>query len=115
MLISISKLFLEHGKILQEYCQLASLKELSEQDVKRLEEILILAKLNPELTFLLNEADHFMAHDLGLLNDSNRKTYKDQQSKLREYLGSRQNKIASTVQSPQDYIQPDLGIKHFWN
>lgn len=106
MLISISKLVFDHGRIMQEYCQLASRKQLSEQDAERLKEILTLAEANPELTFLLNEADHFMAHELGLLDDSKRKTYKDQQSKLREYLGSHpQSSINTNIQASQCPIQ----------
>jgi hypothetical protein len=83
MWIDRSQLDSKYGKILREYCQLASQKHLSEGDAERLTKILILAETDGALSFLLNEADHFLAHELGLLNLTDRERYKEQQASLK--------------------------------
>ncbi len=77
----------EYGDILREYCQLASQKTLSEADVDRLTEILTIAESDNKLTFLINEADHFLAHQLGLLDIDDRNRYENQQAQLGAKLG----------------------------
>jgi hypothetical protein len=102
MPIDVSKLATDYGPILWEYCQLASYKQLSKQDTDRLAEILAIAEGDKELSFMLNEVDHFLAHELGLLNEASRSLYKDQQAKLREYFGSKQKNICKPAQTPQE-------------
>lgn len=108
----LSRLISKHRKTLQEYCQLVSRRELSEKDAERLTEILSRAANNQELTLLLNEADHFMAHELGLLNGEDRDRYINQQSKLSEYLDSGQlNTTDESPSVPTNQIQPYLKLK----
>lgn len=87
MSIDQSQLDSKYGEILRAYCQLASQKHLSESDAERLTEILILAETDGALSFLLNEADHFLAHELGLLSNNDRDRIKKQQESLRERIG----------------------------
>ena len=96
MLIDVSQPDNPYGAILREYCELASKKTLSEEDADRLSKILTQAEQDHHLSFLLNEADHFMAHHLGLLDVTQRHRYEDQQAKLREYLGSQKSPQDST-------------------
>lgn len=76
----------EYEAILCEYCQLASQKSLSEEESERLAQILTVADADKRLTFLFNEADHFLAHRLGLLQITDRSRYEQQQAKLRDHL-----------------------------
>ena len=86
MSIDQSQLDSKYGNVLREYCQLASQKYLSEQDAERLTAILVFAETDGALSFLLNEADHFLAHELGLLNTIDRNQQKKQQALLRERI-----------------------------
>jgi murein L,D-transpeptidase YcbB/YkuD len=52
--------------IVKEYCDIASLKSLSKHHEDRMVEILEMAEGNGALDFWLNEADHFMDHELNL-------------------------------------------------
>jgi hypothetical protein len=88
MSIDLSQLDDKYGDILREYCRLGLQKELTEADTERLTQILTLAESNKELTLLFNEADHFLAHELGLLDIDDRSRYEQQQAKLRAKLGS---------------------------
>jgi hypothetical protein len=83
MSIDQSQLDSKYGDILREYCQLASQKHLSERDAEQLTAILILAETDGALSFLLNEADHFLAHELGLLGSIDRSRQNEQQALLR--------------------------------
>lgn len=74
--------------ILKEYCHLASRQHLSDPEAERLVEILTLAESDGHLDFWINEADHFLAHELNLVSDEVIYTYENQQAKLREYLSS---------------------------
>lgn len=56
-------------KIVQQYCTLSKLDNPSEQDFTRIEAILQLAECDPELSCLLNQADHLIAYELNLLTD----------------------------------------------
>jgi hypothetical protein len=87
MSIDLSQLDDKYGDILREYCHLALQKELTEAATERLTEILTLAESDKELTLLFNEADHFLAHQLGLLDIADRSRYEQQQAKLRAKLG----------------------------
>lgn len=54
---------------LQEYCTLSKIMSPSEQELDRLAEILEMAQQDSRLSCLLNEADHLIAHELGLVTD----------------------------------------------
>ena len=56
--------------LVREYCSISSQRRLSEKDADRLAEILTLAESNSRLELWLNEADHFLGHELGLQTDS---------------------------------------------
>jgi hypothetical protein len=86
MLIDVSQLDSQYGDDLREYCRLASQRKLSETDAEKLEEILVRAATDYKLSFLLNEADHFLAHELGLLNIAQRDYYENEQAKLEEQI-----------------------------
>ncbi|MBW4692867.1 MAG: hypothetical protein KME27_14015 [Lyngbya sp. HA4199-MV5] len=110
MWIDQSQLDSKYGDTLRAYCQLAAQEHLSEQDAERLTEILILAETDEALTFLLNEADHFMAHELGLLNCTDRERYKQQQAELREQIGLQPAAVAhSKIPTFQKLVFPCSG------
>lgn len=87
----------EYGQLLREYCRLASCKKLTDKDADRLTKILTLAEADKQLSFLLNEADHFMAHELGLLESNKRQDYMNQQAKLSECLGFEKSRLNKEV------------------
>lgn len=94
-------------EIVREYCSLMNLTELSDLEEERLAEILELANSDNCLDFWINEANHFIGHELGLLKEDDRNFYKDQQAKMREYLGimckpvtSETNRHISAVHEP---------------
>jgi hypothetical protein len=62
---SYKELFL----LVQEYCKLSKLLEPSSEDIDRIAAILELAQYDRELNCLINEADHLIAHELGLCGD----------------------------------------------
>ncbi len=66
------------------YCTLALQPELSEADEAAMGEILAQAVEDPLLSFWLDEADHWLGHQLQLLQED---TLKHQQGKLRRQLG----------------------------
>lgn len=70
-----------------EYGKLLSLPHLSEDQAIRLGMILEQAIDNSVLHFCLTEVDHFISHHLGLLDEDDRESYKDQQALVKEYLG----------------------------
>jgi hypothetical protein len=76
-------LSLETRSIVQEYCYLATLNNLSEQQQERMVEILKVAEADSILDFWINEADHFIGHKLDLIDEN---SCKNQQARLREYL-----------------------------
>lgn len=78
----------DYLNIVREYCKLASRRRLSEPETERLTQILKLAESDSHLDFWLNEADHFLAHELNLINDESIYTCENQQARLREYLDS---------------------------
>jgi hypothetical protein len=72
--------------ILLEYCYLASLPTLSEEQADYLDRILAQAETDEFLNFLLIEFDYIIAKKLNLLNDQRLSQYEDQQAYLREHL-----------------------------
>lgn len=53
--------------LVKEYSYIASQERLSEQDADRLSEIIELAQEDSCLDFWMNEVDHFLDHELGLV------------------------------------------------
>lgn len=72
--------------ILLEYCFLAALPTLSEEQADYLDRILAQAETDEILNFLLIEFDHVIAKKLNLLSDQHLPQYEDQQAYLREHL-----------------------------
>ena len=58
--------------LFSEYCQLATCAELSEAQANRMLEILDKAQEDSILDFLITEADHIIAHELGLMEEKNK-------------------------------------------
>jgi murein L,D-transpeptidase YcbB/YkuD len=76
----------DYTNLVREYCQLAVRPTLCESEAERLEEILELAESESWLDFWLNEADHFLAHELDLTDRESIYVCENQQAKLREYI-----------------------------
>lgn len=74
---------LKYTEIIHEYCTLASQQTLTEQQASRLEEILEKAQSDSWLDFLIDEADHILAHELGLIKEQ---VIQHQQSGLKKSL-----------------------------
>lgn len=70
---------------IREYYRLRSLPNLSEQQADRVGEIMELATINRDVDLWITEIDHALGHRLGLLDESCRQSYQDQQALLREY------------------------------
>lgn len=75
-------------ELAKEYAKLVVLPKRKEEEEDRIDEILALANHSEILSFWLIEIDHFVGHYLGLLDEDDRESYKDQQALLREYAGS---------------------------
>lgn len=74
----------QHRDIILEYCHLACLSYLSDQDAQRMDEILTLATQDPLLSFWLDEADYWISHKLHLIDDD---WMQQQQVKLKRLIG----------------------------
>lgn len=59
----------KYKPIISEYWKLASQPMLTQQQAERIEEILQSAQSDPWLDFLIDEADHILAHELGLIKE----------------------------------------------
>jgi fumarylacetoacetate (FAA) hydrolase family protein len=59
----------KYTEIFHEYCTLASQQTLTEMQADRLEKILQKAQSDTWLDFLIDEADHILAHELGLIKE----------------------------------------------
>lgn len=70
-----------------EYTRLAVLQHRSEDENNCLEKILKAANDSEILNFWIVEVDHIIAHHLGLLDEDDRESYRDQQALLVEYGG----------------------------
>ncbi|MGD1910949.1 MAG: hypothetical protein ACFB2X_08870 [Rivularia sp. (in: cyanobacteria)] len=73
----------EQKQIIQEYCYLATLKSLSEEQSEQMSEILEIAIADEVIDFLIAEADHFIGHKFNIIDDNE---CKNCQANLREYL-----------------------------
>ncbi|MEA5595739.1 hypothetical protein [Rivularia sp. UHCC 0363] len=73
----------DQKQIIQEYCYLAGLKSLSEEQSEQMTEILVLAMEDKVIDFLITEADHFIGHKFNMIDEEECKNY---QANLREYL-----------------------------
>jgi hypothetical protein len=82
--------------IIREYCKLSSQENLSEADADRLSQILEIAESDEWIDFWLNEADHFLAHELNLTNRESIYNFENQQAKLREHLEHRLAEIGGS-------------------
>lgn len=60
---------LKYKEIVREYWTLALQQTLTQQQAERIEEILQSAQFDPWLDFLIDEADHILAHELGLIKE----------------------------------------------
>ena len=72
--------FQKHLTVLQEYYKLECQQTLSEEDADRLQAILDKAQHDSSLDFLIDEVDHILGHESGLLNE---KFIQEQQRKLK--------------------------------
>lgn len=70
-------------QILQEYCYLATLKTLSEEESEQMSKILEIAIGDEVIDFLIGEADHFIGHKFNIIDETECKNH---QANLREYL-----------------------------
>lgn len=57
------------ASIVQEYYRLSKLAHPSDKELNQIGVILELAQYDPELSSLINEADHLIAYELGLSQD----------------------------------------------
>lgn len=77
------QLALPYKDLLKEYCTLALQPTLQDSGANRLEEILQQAQSEPPLDFLIDEADHILAHELGLIK---KEFIQHQQQELKKSL-----------------------------
>lgn len=73
----------EQNNLILEYCCLASLSHLSEEEAQRIADILEIAKSDQILDFWMTEADHYIGHKFNLVNETEDKNL---QARLREHL-----------------------------
>lgn len=112
------ELLLDDGtlNLVREYCGIASQKSLSDPDADRLAEILSLAEDNGCLEFWLNEADHFLAHELGLKTGKTIYPFEtaNQKAALLEHLDfwerrygelDKSDEAAELIEEIQEFIQ----------
>lgn len=81
--LSLSHRAQKHREVMLSYCQLSMQPQLSYQDAERLDAILAAAEIDPLLSFLLDEADHMVAHLCNLIDEE---VIVDQQQKLQTCL-----------------------------
>ncbi|MEQ9550205.1 hypothetical protein [Coleofasciculus sp. G2-EDA-02] len=60
---------LQYAGLIDEYLTLASKRQLTHSQAERLSNILQQAEADSWLEFLIDEADHILAHELGLINE----------------------------------------------
>ena len=68
--------------LIREYCQLAIQPELSDADAERLGKLLNQAQSDGVLDFWIQEADHFLDHELGLYDDGKIYVYQNEIQKV---------------------------------
>mgnify|MGYP001793608603 FL=1 len=81
--LDISDYAQEHRDLIQTYCQLSVQPALSNSDTTRLDAILATAETDPLISFLLDEADHMLAHLYNFIDD---RDIAEQQHKLQTSL-----------------------------
>lgn len=86
MISSLVQAVEQHIDLLREYYILELREELSEQEGKRLCEILKLAENDDFIDLMLSEIDYVIANRKGYLSDEYKQKYNNQISWLREYL-----------------------------
>ena len=74
---------IKYHQILSEYCTLAVCDSLSDTQAERMSELLTQAEVDPLLNFWIDEADHLIAHQLGLID--------------REFIESQQDQLRSLI------------------
>ena len=80
---SISNRAQQHRHLIYTYCQLSAQPHLSDTDTERLDAILAIAQTDPLISFLIDEADHMLAHLYGLVDEND---IAQQQQKLQTCL-----------------------------
>lgn len=95
-----------------EYAKLASLPRLSELEESRFEEILTVAEDNEIVHFWLTEIDHVLGHYLGLLDEDDRESYRDQQAVMKEYAGVIESFPIPKDKQIKNYLEPLHLIKN---
>lgn len=73
----------QHRELIQAYCQLSVQPNLSDSDTARLDAILATAETDPLISFLIDEADHMLAHLYKFIDDAD---ITEQQQKLQTCL-----------------------------
>ena len=73
----------QHRDLIQTYCQLSIKPALNDRDTEHLDAILATAETDPLISFLIDEADHMLAHLYGLIDEND---ITDQQQKLQTCL-----------------------------
>jgi hypothetical protein len=95
-------------EVVREYCSLMLRPELSELEEERLAEILELANYDSQLNFWIDESNHFIGHELNLLKEDDKHFYKNQQAKMREYLGLMCQSIESETICPTNALHDSV-------
>ncbi|PZV05892.1 MAG: hypothetical protein DCF22_24370 [Leptolyngbya sp.] len=88
-------------QVVEEYQHLTALPGLTDEQADRLEAILELAIANEDLNQKLEKLDHWIAEDQGLLNETDRESYQDQQALLSEHAGEPIRRKGAVLK-PQD-------------
>lgn len=81
--VAIQESLLKYKGLVYEYCALAVKCTLTDEAADRMVEILQKAESEPLLSFLIDEADHLVAHELGLIDGL---MINQQQAKLKQRI-----------------------------
>ncbi|MDJ0708433.1 MAG: hypothetical protein QNJ46_34620 [Leptolyngbyaceae cyanobacterium MO_188.B28] len=81
--VTIQESLLKYKELVYEYCALAVKCTLTDEAADRMVEILQKAESEPLLSFLIDEADHLVAHELGLIDGQ---LINQQQAKLQQRI-----------------------------
>ena len=68
--LNISDHAQQHRAVIKTYCELSVQPTLSDRDTEELDSILATAETDPLLSFLLDEADHMLAHLYNFIDDA---------------------------------------------
>lgn len=95
--------------IVSEYCTLATLPSLDEAQSHRMEEIFTQAEQDPMLNFLIDEADHIIGHELGLIDVS---FIQSQQEKLQQSIDQTWTQLVlESSQKTRKSQNPEVNLK----